>query len=567
MRRGAVSPVVWALLRGLLAAVVMATGLSACASLPEPQPRPTTTAWPAPQDTLLGRVASAGAPNARYSGFKLVASGEEALGTLVALADHAERTLDLQYYLIHPDASTRAIFARVLAAADRGVRVRVLLDDMHTAGSDAALLRLAAHRNVEVRLYNPFPAGRASTITRVMASLTDIARINHRMHNKMFVADNALALTGGRNLGDAYFLRSSDTNFLDLDALVAGPVVRQLSAAFDRYWNSSHAWPIEELAQRGSQPAAAPAPPAASAFAPDDRGTPVSKGQHASADLKDAVAGRSSQPLPQPRRDAPSSQPSPEVVATVPRVDLPAQIRAGRLPLTWAPATVIVDKPSKIASEGNPDQDETLADDVGEIAKAAQTELVLISPYFVPGKRGVALLRGLRERGVVIRILTNSLAATDAAAVHTGYARYREDLLRMGVELHELRARPGGGMRTKWGGSSGSGSGSSSASLHVKSMVIDGRTLLVGSMNLDPRSAYLNTELMLAMRSRELSQRVIQLYQEAARTGSWRVTWETGPGLVWTAPDGQRVTTEPDAPLWLRALIKVLGPIAPEELL
>lgn len=220
--------------RALLASLVLCTGLSACASLPPPQPRTTTTAWAAPQDTLLGRVAAAGAPNARYSGFKLVASGEEALGTLVALADHAERTLDLQYYLIHADPSTRALFAHVLAAADRGVRVRVLLDDMHTAGSDAALLKLAAHRNVEVRLYNPFPAGRASTVTRVMASLTDIARINHRMHNKMFVADNALALTGGRNLGDAYFLRSSDTNFLDLDALVAGPVVRQLSSAFDR---------------------------------------------------------------------------------------------------------------------------------------------------------------------------------------------------------------------------------------------------------------------------------------------------------------------------------------------
>ena len=561
MRRGAASPVVWALLRGLLAAVVMATGLSACASLPEPQPRATTTAWPAPQDTLLGRVASAGAPNARYSGFKLVASGEEALGTLVALADHAERTLDLQYYLIHPDASTRAIFARVLAAADRGVRVRVLLDDMHTAGSDAALLKLAAHRNVEVRLYNPFPAGRASTITRVMASLTDIARINHRMHNKMFVADNALALTGGRNLGDAYFLRSSDTNFLDLDALVAGPVVRQLSGAFDRYWNSRHAWPIEELAARGQEPAKP-----ASALAPADRGTPVQSGHRAAADVKDAVAGRSGEPRPRPHPDAPSAQPSPEVVATVPQVELPAQIRAGRLPLTWAPATVIVDQPSKIASEGNPDQDETLADDVVEIAQAAKTELVLISPYFVPGQRGVALLKSLRDRGVNVRILTNSLAATDAALVHTGYARYREDLLRMGVELYELRARPGGDMRTKWGGSSGSGSGSS-ASLHVKAVVIDGRLLLVGSMNLDPRSAYLNTELMLAVRSTPLAQRTVELYREAARSGSWRVTWETGEGMVWTAPDGQRETTEPDAPLWLRALIKVLGPLAPEEML
>jgi phosphatidylserine/phosphatidylglycerophosphate/cardiolipin synthase-like enzyme len=278
------------------------------------------------------------------------------------------------------------------------------------------------------------------------------------------------------------------------------------------------------------------------------------------------VAGRSGEPRPRPHPDAPSAQPSPEVVATVPQVELPAQIRAGRLPLTWAPATVIVDQPSKIASEGNPDQDETLADDVVEIAQAAKTELVLISPYFVPGKRGVALLKSLRDRGVNVRILTNSLAATDAALVHTGYARYREDLLRMGVELYELRARPGGDMRTKWGGSSGSGSGSS-ASLHVKAVVIDGRLLLVGSMNLDPRSAYLNTELMLAVRSTPLAQRTVELYREAARSGSWRVTWETGEGMVWTAPDGQRETTEPDAPLWLRALIKVLGPLAPEEML
>ena len=220
---------------------------TACASLPPPPAKPVEQAWAQPEATELGSLAAAAAPNLRFSGFRLLASGEDALAALAALADHAQHTLDLQYYLMRDDASTRALLRHVHGAAQRGVRVRVLLDDLNTAGADDALICLTRHPNIELRLYNPFPAGRGSTLTRVLASIRDLRRVNQRMHNKLFVADNAIAVTGGRNLGDAYFVQSLASNFVDLDVIAAGPVVRDLSASFDRFWNSDLAWPLQTL--------------------------------------------------------------------------------------------------------------------------------------------------------------------------------------------------------------------------------------------------------------------------------------------------------------------------------
>ncbi|AKJ28366.1 phospholipase D-like domain-containing protein [Caldimonas brevitalea] len=503
----------------MLALALAVLLLSGCAGLPPRGEPPATQALPQYRETTLGRLAATTAVHPRLSGFRLLVSGEDALGALIDLADHAEKTLDLQYYLIHNDESTRAILKHVTAAADRGVRVRFLLDDVHTAGEDHNLLHLAEHPNIEVRLFNPFPVGRFSMVTRVFGSLTDVTRINHRMHSKMFVADNAVAVTGGRNLGDPYYVRSPTSNFLDLDVLAAGPVVRQLSASFDEFWNSRLAYPVEVLVDRTLSP------PEGSLALVAPPGTP------------------------EPERNT----------------ALRDELRAGGLALTWVPATVIADKPGKIVSEGDPELEQTMTDDVIALMAEAQREIIVISPYYVPGERGIKLTEALRERGVRLRVLTNSLAATDAPAVHIGYSRYREALLRQGVELHELQPKLGVPRSKKLGAF-----GSSRASLHVKAMVIDRRTVLVGSMNMDPRSANLNSEIGLVLRSPALAEQLARIYDEVTLHSSYRLGLAEGDRLKWTkeAPeDREEHFSEPEASRWLRLMLLLLTPFAPEEML
>lgn len=504
----------WLATRSRCLLLAIATALAGCARLPPPPEKPASIAWTQPEATELGRIAAATAPNARFSGFRLLSSGEDALASLAALADRASRSLDLQYYLMRDDASTRALLARVRTAAERGVRVRMLLDDLNTTGADDALLCLARHPNIDLRLYNPFPAGRGSTLTRMLASAHDLRRINQRMHNKLFVADNAIAITGGRNLGNAYFVQSASSNFVDLDVIAVGPVVRELSASFDRFWNSELAWPLQALAAGepdcSAQQRAAAVPPA---------GIPVGA--------------------------------------------LARELDDARLQLVWAPAAVLADAPSKIASEGDPERSETIADDIATLTGLARQEVVLVSPYFVPGRRGIALARELQARGVRLRVLTNSLAATDAPIVHIGYARYRHELLESGVELYELRNQLGAA-RSHLGSF-----GSSLASLHAKALVIDRRLLLIGSMNMDPRSAHLNTETALAIRSPALAGQVVRLFEDVAATSSYRVEALADGRLRWTGPPGTPTFegSEPDAGIGTRLLLLLLGPFAPDELL
>jgi phosphatidylserine/phosphatidylglycerophosphate/cardiolipin synthase-like enzyme len=538
--------------RGLarLGAALAVLVLSACASLPPPVVHPPVRAFDQPQSTSLGRMAAAQSPNPRLSGFRLLVSGEDAFGGLATLADRAEKTLDLQYYIVENDASSRALMLRVRAAADRGVRVRILVDDMNTVGEDEPMLRLNAVPNVEVRVFNPFVTGRNSLATRFITSLTDIDRINRRMHNKMMVADNAMAITGGRNLGDAYFLHSHVSNFVDIDTVAVGPVVRMLSDSFDSFWNNSLAYPITTIASAASiRGASAPTGTAN----PD--GLPPSV-PDADRQVQEANA---KPPERAPDFDIPAANP------------LAAELRDGTLKLVWAPATVIADHPSKIAEmvdETDPTRlrsQDTVIDNVGSLVAQAQSSLILISPYFVPGERGMALLSDVTSRGVKVGVLTNSLATTDAPAVHIGYARYREPLLTMGVNIFELK--PKLGQRNTALGSFGS----SQASLHAKSLVIDDRTVVVGSMNLDPRSANLNTEIGVVIRSRELAQQLTKLYQDVGRDSSWRLATDNAHQLTWTSSpvDAPRIvaTDEPDASSGRKLLLKLLAPFAPESML
>lgn len=551
--------------------------LAACASLPEHVDRPMTTALPnAESATALGRLVQTNAPSADVSGFRLIPSGEEAYATLLTLADRAERTLDLQYFIIESDNSVRELMRHVRAAADRGVRVRMLVDDLHSDGRDRAFLKFSSHKNIDVRLFNPFPGGRMSNVTRYLSGAAEFRRVNRRMHNKAFIADNALAVTGGRNLGAEYFTQNQTTNFVDLDVLAAGPAVRQLSSAFDAYWNSEFAYPVQTLAPEPSTahppeqkdgnyppPVAVPNRPEGPPQHIEVPTQPVDMGSGSAKPQSDKAISD----LEQRRNQTDVASPAPEQplpLKPAPRDwFLADQLARHYLRLEWAPAQVIVDRPAKVSGEAVEPGGERLAQTLLHLIDEAKREVVLISPYFVPGKRGVEVLKRLEDRGVRLRVLTNSLAATDAPIVHVGYAKYRSALLDDGVELYELR--PTLGDRPKMLGTFRS----SQASLHVKSIVVDRSTLFVGSMNIDPRSIGLNTETGLIIRSPVLAQSVAKLFDDAVRDSAYRVTKDDGH-LRWTTrQDGKDIVVdhEPEVGLGRRAWIQMLAPFTPEELL
>jgi putative cardiolipin synthase len=503
-------------------ALVLMLLLGSCAALPPMPPRTETHALDAATTTPLSARVAAERSLPGQSGLRLLDSGEDAFATLMYLADAATRTLDLQYYAVLNDASSRVLLQRMRAAADRGVRVRLLLDDLNTSGTDDALLRLTDHPRIEVRLYNPLPGGRLSTVTKVMASLHDAKRINSRMHNKVFIADNALAVTGGRNLGDPYFIQTEEANFVDLDLLAAGPVVRQLSAMFDRFWNSELAYPANVVIPRRVQ----------------------------------ASAEAASAPL-----DAPDTLPEPARGGVQQRL---AELQRS-LKLQWAPARLIADLPSKSLKEGEPNDAETMFDDLGALLRSAQHEVVIVTPYFVPGAKGMAMIRELRQRGVHVRVLTAAMAATDAPVVHVGYSKYRHALLAAGVELYELRPEFTPPTERRRGGVH------SRTNLHSKAIVVDRRTVLVGSMNVDPRSDKHNTEMGLLVKSATLAERLIGIVDHACRGGAYRIGTGDDGRLRWrhTERDGRVVelTSEPRVSLFKRLGYQLLAPLAPEEML
>jgi phosphatidylserine/phosphatidylglycerophosphate/cardiolipin synthase-like enzyme len=488
--------------------------MAGCASLPRHVQKPHSEALANPETTSLGRVIAAEEAGKNLSGIRLLTSGEEALADLIALADHAERTLDIQYYIIHQDESARILLHHVRLAADRGVRVRVLVDDLNTAGEDRRFMHLSEHVNVEVRVFNPFPGGRFATWTRVLASASDMRRINHRMHNKLFVADNALAITGGRNIGDQYFTRDPQNNFIDLDVVTAGAIVPELSASFDAFWNSKYAYPIASVAAPVNAEPVSPAPL-------DNEST-------ASANW------------------------------------LEGELESGTVALTWVPATVLADRPAKIASD-TPGEEETIANSIVTLMRSAKQELIVISPYFVPGEDGVALFAKLVGEGVHVRILTNSLASTDSPLVHNGYSRYRVALLHLGVELSEVRPKLGQ-KRARFHPFRGS-----NASLHAKALVIDQRTVFIGSMNMDARSARTNSELGLVIRSGEIARQVTSLLDDISAEGSYRLRLlDHSNQIEWSSGEPGSEKTwfrDPETTRLQRFSLKILAPFAPEELL
>jgi phosphatidylserine/phosphatidylglycerophosphate/cardiolipin synthase-like enzyme len=547
---------------------------SGCASLPANEGRTASTAFTQPELTPLGQLAQARRAQARSdSGFLLLGNVDAALTSRIALVEGARRTLDLQYYAIHADASTEVLLSGIRDAARRGVRVRILMDDFNSVGEDAQVLRLAFEPNVQMRLFNPLAGSRGNMIGRIVTSLHDVAGMQKRMHNKLFIADNAWGITGGRNLGDRYFGGGEKQNFVDLDVLAAGRIVRDMSASFDRFWNDELAYPVQTLlsredldALRKRQATGAPGSPGAPGMVLEQK--PVL-------------------PVTASPTVLPSVTPTAAVQADRPAMDLRT------VPLVWAPATLMVDQPGKVGpGDDEVDAGETVIDGLMNLMQQAQRDVLIISPYFVPGTRMMAVYEQLRKRGVRVRVFTNSLASNDAPAAHAGYARYRQALLNMGVELYELRSDPetaaqliGSGKGRSSGRGSGSGSGSwfgsgvggskggdegkARASLHSKAVVIDERWSVIGSMNLDLRSQLQNSEVALVIRSGALAQEITRQIGSTLSTGAYRVEQRQGK-LYWRAPAGAPYPSEdsdPGASTRLKVLVRLIGPFAPDEML
>lgn len=517
----------------LLAALV----LGGCASLPDNVQRTSSAVFSEPAQTALGRMVESRRPAnaAGRSAFSLLDSAERAFSARVALADAAQKTIDIQYYAIHADATTDQLFDHLRAAARRGVRIRILIDDFNQSGPNAQVLKIAFEKNIEVRLFNPLPGGRSSLALRILGSLDDVPRIQRRMHNKIFMADSALGITGGRNIGETYFGQGKKSNFIDVDLLAAGPVALELAKTFDGYWNNELSYPVETLMSK--------------------------------ADLEAAR-----QPAANPNAAASANASAPKAEAEPKPDPLPVNVDLAALPLLWAHGAVLVDKASKIAADADDVEDagETVVDGLLQLITQARGDLLIVSPYFVPGERMMEQFAALRGRGVRVRVLTNSLASNDAPLAHVGYARYREALLKLGVELYEMRSEQSGDLLSlgSAGQSGGSlGAGGSRASLHAKIAVMDGRLIVIGSMNLDLRSKLQNSEVAVVVRSRPLSQAATKLIETTLTEGSYRIALDNGQ-VVWFPPGGKPpLRSEPDAGLGLKFMLKLIGPLAPDEVL
>jgi len=440
----------------LLAAAATAA-LAACAALPTERSTVPSHALTGTADTKLGVFATRAIADLRApSGVHLLYRGPDAFLARLVLADSAERSIDAQYYIWHGDTTGRLLIAALLRAADRGVRVRLLIDDVGSAANDMHLLLLTRHANVELRLFNPV----ASRTTRMLGLLFDFARTNRRMHNKSFTVDNQVAIIGGRNIGDEYFGARTDVNFGDLDSLTIGAAVADVSSRFDAFWNSPLVYAIQDL----------------TTARPDDAAY--------------AKARIDLEAFAQEQRDRTYAQ-------AVRDNELATQLHAGHVLFTGGSVKVLADDPAKVE---RPDEDtsKNLMPQLMPEFAGMREQVVMVSPYFVPGVQGVEALRRLKARGIRVRVLTNSLASTDEPSVYSGYAKYREALLEGGVELYEVNpdaTRDDVNARRDAADDGPHGSGRSRAALHAKTLVVDCRLFFVGSMNLDPRSAFTNTEI------------------------------------------------------------------------
>lgn len=496
----------------ILAAVIAIT--PGCASLPTNfEKEPSYALRDTGHTTLAQRIAPLTAANPGLSGFYPMPNGIEALGARLRLASQAQAGIDLQYFIIKDDIVGDLLIESLIAAADRGVRIRILLDDIGTEDYELAFGVLSAHPNIEIRLTNPF-SHRGSRA----AGITEFQRINHRMHNKSFTIDNAVTIVGGRNMGAPYFGSSDEFNYYDFDLVGVGPIADQISTEFDRYWNADETYPVTAFVK------------------PDD----ISED---AAELKARFQA------------AKENVTTTEFVGALDNYVTDFILAHDSDALTWSKAYAVYDLPYGETSHEGVEGPAVLGRRMVDIITGAQEEFVLISPYFVPGEAGTDGFQNLRDRGVRIVVLTNSLASTDQVAVYGGYKEYHERLLEMGVELWELMAFPSIKAHQP-------GAPTDKRALHAKIYVVDRKKLFAGSFNWDPRSFEINTEMGIAIHSDELAAQTSGNILEQLPRIAWKLRLSDAGKIEWVDVSGDTeivYDSAPQASGWRKFMSGVTG--------
>jgi len=493
-----------------------------CSRLPSLERRTTSAALLDTADTRLGKsITPLLEAHPGLSGVYLLPDSHDAFAARARLAEVAERTLDVQYYIWENDMTGTLLFEALHAAADHGVRVRLLLDDNTTQSLDPVLAALDSHPNIEVRLFNPFVIRKPR-----IGYLTDFSRANRRMHNKSFTADNQVTIIGGRNIGDEYFGAAEGSLFVDLDVIAVGPIVHEVSKDFDRYWTSDSSFPLDRIIH--------PVSPAKLG----EVASAASRVEHDPA----AVAYTSA------IRD------SPFVRAVVEK----------RLDFEWAVTRMVSDDPAKGLGRAPPE--ELFHRQLREIIGDPVSDLELVAAYWVPGTTGMEQFISMAQRGVKIKVMTNSLEASDGPYVYSGFAKRRKPLLEAGITLYEMRRLSGETGDSKHAGPLGS----SGSSLHAKTFSVDRSRFFVGSFNFDPRSRKLNTELGFVIDSPTLAQKIEAAFHDTIPANSYEVRLSNAGQLCWVERRGDELVRhdkEPGASWWLRAAVWFLSLLPIEWLL
>jgi cardiolipin synthase C len=521
----------------VLLAVAIAVLLGACSSVPArfSDPKSTSVALDHPEDTRLGaQFDSTARQRDGDSAFRIISVGVDGFLARAQMIDAAEKTLDLQYFIFRGDETGRLLTDALIRAADRGVRVRVLVDDGDTVAGDEQISALDAHPNIEIRIFNPFVYRGHSHLRRAIEFLFNSSRLDYRMHNKLLIVDNAVALIGGRNIGNQYFQMDPDSQFADDDVFAAGPIAMQLSATFDEFWKSRFAVPAAAL--------------------------------NRSQRSEGALAQRRQRAGERPERHLqPLKTDGVDYVARLASGEPYAGIISGRLPLVWAGAQVISDSPDKKNVDRGELAGRLMAEQVLKAASAAQSELLMVTPYLVPAPDELNAVQDLRSRAVRVGILTNSLKSTPDIIAQSGYVKFRLRLLKEGVELYEIRSLLGS---TRGSGQTAVVSRYGNYGLHAKLLVFDRKRIFIGSMNFDQRSKHINTEIGLIIDSPELAQQTVTRFDKMVRPDNvyvvgWREATAAAPAhLVWeTSEDGKAVeyTKEPARSSWQRFDLRFLS--------
>ncbi len=500
------------LLKQACTAFLVCALLQACSTLPpgHDYPRIESVALaPFEQTTLGAQLREVTDQNQGKSGFYLQSFGIDGFLTRMQMINAAEKTLDLQYFILRGDDTGRLVTEALLRAADRGVRVRLLLDDGEAIAGDEHILPLSAHANMEIRFFNPFRYRGHNLALKATEYVFNRSRLNYRMHNKVMVVDNSAVLMGGRNIGDQYFQVSAEEQYADNDVFAVGPVVREVSKSFDEFWNHPFSIPLEALASKGSSRRALR----------EHRASTAEDASELQADSMDLAS----------RVD--SGQPFKGMLS-------------GELALVWAPVRLVSDSPDKKSVVEGSRVGRLMLRPVADATRAVQSELVMITPYLIPGDEGMLLFKDLRDRDVRIRILTNSLMSSAVTLAHSGYMSYRQPLLEDGVEIHEIRSMLG---NTRGSGQTAAMASHGTYSLHAKMFVFDRSSIFVGSMNFDQRSMHLNTEIGLLIDSPELARELVRRFEAMAQPANayeLRLQVEASSGrqhIIWRTLENGRM--------------------------